>query len=153
MKTRHRALLIVLASLLLGVATDSQTTYLTMKSAMSSLEYASSGIGSLNMDQQSLIDRWLNRWTAVAIKVSSGTSYTNIEEKQTITENAEGKILILEDGSIWLVEGVDQVDSSLWLETEDVVVIHAEHPIAGFKYTIVNTDDHDKVLAKYLGDE
>lgn len=79
-------------------------------------------------------------------------AYSNTGEKQFITENAHGKILILSDGSIWEVEEVDTVDSGLWLATEDVIVMRAEKPLACFDYTIINTEENaEKVQAKYLG--
>ena len=121
---------------------------------MSEQEYAASGIGSLTPIQRSVIDGWLNRWTTAVMSVSSGSTYANTGEKQSIEENADGKILILDDDSIWLVEGTDQVDSALCLATEDVIVTDARHPVGGFKYSIINTEEHgEHVLAKYLGQE
>lgn len=124
-----------------------------MQSAMSEQEYASSGIGGLRPDQQNAIDRWLNRWTARALGFSCAGTYTNTGEKLSIEENADGRVIILDDESIWLVQGVDQVDSALWLATEDVIVIDAKRPVATFKYTIINTEQDEQVLAKYLGQE
>jgi hypothetical protein len=45
-------------------------------------------------------------------------------------------MLILDDESIWLVETVDQVDSSLCLPTEDAFVIDAQHPVAGGRIVV-----------------
>jgi hypothetical protein len=85
--------------------------------------------------------------------MSESIGIHNTGEKQSIEENADGKILILDDHSIWLVEGVDQVDSALWLVPDDVIVIDAKRPTANFRYTIINTDEKEQTLARYLGQE
>jgi hypothetical protein len=130
-----------------------QGSSLTLRSVMSQREYAASGISGLSPAQQNVIDVWLNHWTTAAMTVSCGGTYSNTGERQSIEENADGRILILDDDSLWLVESVDRVDSSLWLSTEDVIVIDAKHPVAGFKYMIINTEDKEQVLAKYLGQD
>jgi hypothetical protein len=81
-------------------------------------------------------------------------SYGSTGEKNFIKENADGKILILSDGSIWEVEQVDTVDSSLWLAADDIVVMRADRAIGCFSYTLINANERaEKVLAKYLGRE
>lgn len=78
--------------------------------------------------------------------------YSNTGEKESITENADGKILILSDGSMWEVTEVDVIDSSLWLPVDDVIVMRAENPVGCFAYTIINASEHaEKVQAQYLG--
>ncbi len=49
-----------------------------------------------------------------------------------------GEILVLEDGSVWRVDPVDAVDTSLWLPTEEVVACDD---------TIINTDNGEKADA------
>lgn len=79
-------------------------------------------------------------------------TYLNTGEKEFISDNAHGTILILSDGSIWQVTDVDVIDSSLWLPSDDVIVMRAEDPVACFGYLIINTDEHaEEVHAKYLG--
>ncbi len=78
--------------------------------------------------------------------------YSNAGEKEWITDNADGKILILSDGSMWEIMGVDTVDSSLWLPVDDVIVMRADKPVACFTYTIIDASEQaEKVQAKYLG--
>ncbi len=43
--------------------------------------------------------------------------------------------------SIWQIDSVDTVDSSLWLETDDVTVCDGK---------LINTDDHSNVGAHRL---
>lgn len=79
-------------------------------------------------------------------------AYSNTGEKEWITENADGSVLILSDNSMWQVAQVDTVDSSLWLPVDDVIVVRAESPAGCFAYTIINASEHaEKVQAQYLG--
>jgi len=50
----------------------------------------------------------------------------------------DGKIVKLEDGSVWEVDAVDAIDSMLWLPTTDVIVCDGK---------LINTDDNEKVDA------
>jgi hypothetical protein len=149
----HRALIAFAFLLALPVPAKEQGASTTIKSAMTSSEYSASGIASLGPQQQAALDHWLNRFALSLFNISCGGGvYNNIDEKQSIENNAEGRILILDDDSIWLVESVDRVDSSLWLETEDVVVTKAKGS-NGFDYTIIDLDDKESVHAKYLGND
>lgn len=49
-----------------------------------------------------------------------------------------GEIVKLEDGSLWQIDLVDQIDTSLWLPTTDIVVC---------SYKLINTDDNESVGA------
>lgn len=50
----------------------------------------------------------------------------------------DGQIVKLEDGSIWKVDAVDAIDSSLWLPTTDIIVCEDK---------LVNTEDNETVSA------
>jgi hypothetical protein len=78
--------------------------------------------------------------------------YLYTGEKEFISENADGKILILSDGSMWEVSEIDTIDSALWLVADDVVVMRADNPIGCFDHIIINASEHaEKAQAKYLG--
>ena len=65
--------------------------------------------------------------------------YSGVGESHTLdTVGADGEILKLDDGSIWQVSSVDQVDTSLWLATEDILVIDSKNP--SYPYLRINTD-------------
>jgi hypothetical protein len=70
-----------------------------------------------------------------------------------ISTNGEGKIITLEDGSMWQINSIDQVDTVLWLPVTDITVIADPNPIGDYKYILVNKDDGEKAHAKYLGRE
>lgn len=50
----------------------------------------------------------------------------------------DGEIVILEDGSVWQVDLVDAIDSSLWLPTSDIIACEDK---------LINTDDNESVDA------
>lgn len=49
---------------------------------------------------------------------------------------SNGEIIVLEDGSIWEVDGIDTITSSLWLPISNVAVCGS---------TMINTDSGEKV--------
>jgi hypothetical protein len=78
--------------------------------------------------------------------------YSETGVKQSISENADGKILILSDGSMWEVTEIDTTDSALWLPVDDVIVMRADNPAGCFLYTVIDASEHaEKVQAQYLG--
>ncbi|MDH4569988.1 hypothetical protein E8E95_25200 [Pseudomonas sp. BN414] len=52
-----------------------------------------------------------------------------------------GEVVTLEDGSVWLVDDVDTVDSSLWLPTTDIVACDGK---------LINIDDDESVWAERI---
>ena len=51
---------------------------------------------------------------------------------------ADGKIVILEDGSVWEIDDADTVDTNLWLAMSEIVVCDDK---------LINTDDGETVDA------
>jgi hypothetical protein len=39
----------------------------------------------------------------------------------------------------------------LWLPITDIVILKADSPIGDYNYVLLNKDDREKALAKYLG--
>ena len=70
-----------------------------------------------------------------------------------IGSNANGKIITLEDGSIWQIAELDQIDTQLWLPVTDITVISDRSPVGEYRYILINKDDGEKAHAKYLGHE
>jgi hypothetical protein len=64
------------------------------------------------------------------------------------TVSSGGKILTLEDGSIWEVSPIDVIYSAIWLPISNIVVVEDSGP---HPYKLINTDDGETVNAKYLG--
>jgi hypothetical protein len=59
-----------------------------------------------------------------------------------------GKIVILEDGSLWEVSPIDTIHSAIWLPVSNIVVVEDSGP---YPYKLINADDGEAVNAKYLG--
>jgi len=55
--------------------------------------------------------------------------------------HADGKIVILEDGTVWEIDDVDTVDTALWLPTTEIVVCDDK---------LINTDDDETVGARRI---
>jgi hypothetical protein len=73
----------------------------------------------------------------VALKPSGGCS-----SGHWISSNIdEGKYIKLEDGSLWEVDGVDTVDSSLWLELDNITACDGK---------LINTDEKESVEARRI---
>ncbi len=67
-------------------------------------------------------------------------------EEDTLTEvSGSGAILEMMSGQIYKVDEADQVDSGLWLATEDVLICSQTLTIKGKKFTnykIINKDSN-----------
>jgi hypothetical protein len=84
----------------------------------------------------------------------SGTAptYTGSGSGHRIRSTADsGAVVVLEDGSMWGINAIDRIDTSLWLPIGNITILKASPPVGEYKYSLVNTDDKDKALAKYLG--
>ncbi|MDX9834326.1 MAG: hypothetical protein RBT36_03830 [Desulfobulbus sp.] len=51
---------------------------------------------------------------------------------------SDGRIVILEDGSVWEVDPIDRIDSMLWLPVSEIVACDDK---------LINTDDGETVDA------
>ncbi|MBA3353212.1 MAG: hypothetical protein H0U23_12480 [Blastocatellia bacterium] len=61
------------------------------------------------------------------------------------SKTSGGEIITLEDGSIWQIDPLDRIDTSLWLPTSDITVVEADGG-----YLLINTDDGEKAHATLL---
>jgi len=70
-----------------------------------------------------------------------------------IHDNSDGKIITLEDGSLWQIDPLDQVDTMLWLPATSITVVRDSHALGDYIYLFVNKDDGERAHAKFLGRE
>ncbi|HEY7090200.1 MAG TPA: hypothetical protein VH518_19035 [Tepidisphaeraceae bacterium] len=142
---------------------------LRIQDVMTPQESVAAGIDKLTPAQRAAMEAWLNRYTAAVIRIAATSQepqrvaaeaqshkaqgYAGLGGGHWIKTNGEGKIIVLEDGSTWEVEAVDQIDSLLWLPVTDISVVLARDPIGEYRYTLINKEDGEKVLAKYVGSE
>jgi hypothetical protein len=57
----------------------------------------------------------------------------------------DGSIVTLEDGSVWQIDPLDQIDTTLWLPMTEITVVET-----GSGYLLINTDDGEKAHARLL---
>jgi hypothetical protein len=68
----------------------------------------------------------------VAVSPQPQSAYARIGTGHWIDEvSNNGRFITLEDGSLWDVQSIDQVDTALWLPITDITVRLADHPIGG----------------------
>lgn len=67
---------------------------------------------------------------------------------QEISSN--GKFILLEDGSIWEVDDVDQVFTSIWLPVTEVVIVARRYK-GVVLYEMLNTDDGESAFVRFAG--
>ncbi len=79
----------------------------------------------------------------------SGQLYGITGSGHWIEDNHDGEIIILEDGSIWGISPLDQIDSMLWLPVTDITVLDNSNLL--YPYKLVNTEDDEIVEARLLG--
>ena len=82
----------------------------------------------------------LKRVTAIAIAcvLASGSAAACEDGHWIDSVTSDGRIVILEDGSVWEVDSIDRIDSMLWLPTSDIVACDDK---------LINTDDDEVVDA------
>jgi hypothetical protein len=69
-----------------------------------------------------------------------------------VKENIDrGKMFLLEDGSLWEVDRFEKLDAMLWLKMSNITVVESNDGMPGYNYLLINTDDGEKVHAKYIG--
>jgi hypothetical protein len=61
------------------------------------------------------------------------------------SKSDDGTIITLEDGSVWQVDPLDRIDTSLWLPITDITVVESDDG-----YLLINTDDGEKAHAELL---
>jgi len=57
----------------------------------------------------------------------------------------DGSIVTLEDGSVWQIDPLDQIDTALWLPITEITVVETSGD-----YLLINTDDGEKAHARLL---
>jgi hypothetical protein len=147
------------AGILGGLALAQSDLRVTLDNVMTRAELRATGIAGLTPAQRVALDRWISEYASRLIRAaradsasSSSATYTGGTSGHWIESKGEdGDLIVLEDDSVWAINSLDQIDTVLWLPTSDVTVVKANSPVGEYKYTLVNTDDKENALAKYLG--
>ena len=131
---------------------------------MTTAEMRATGIAQLTPAQREALDDWLTKYTLRIIEVSlkpklagassgSGSgAYGGVGSGHWISSNdSDGAVITLEDGSVWQISSGDQIDTALWLPITDITVVQATSPVGEYKYELIDAEDHEKASAKYIG--
>lgn len=79
---------------------------------------------------------------AAVLFAVSGAAFAGCETGHWIqSKSDDGSIIIIEDGSVWQVDPVDTIDSSLWLVTDEIVACDDK---------LIDTDDGTTVEATHI---
>lgn len=153
------------AAVLGGLALAQTQPFITIDKVMTGEELRATGVEGLTAAQRSALDKWLSEYTLRVFQVAqadgkapvtgsgaASPTYTGGGGGHWIRSTADdGAIIILEDGSMWGISSVDRVDTMLWLPVSSVTILKASPAVGDYKYSLINTDDKEKALAKYLG--
>jgi hypothetical protein len=159
---------LLIAVLLSGPAFAQSTPIIAMDKVMTAEELKAAGLDTLTPAQRSALDQWLSEYTVKLIQLAqrpdkpapsaslgAGTAaptYTGASAGHWIRSKANnGDMITLEDGSIWEINPIDRIDTVLWLPITNITVLKASQPVGDYQYLLVNKDDGEKALAKFLG--
>jgi hypothetical protein len=78
---------------------------------------------------------------------SSANIYVNTGDHALRDKSDDGSVLLLDDGSVWVVALVDRVNTGLWLAPSSIAVNEG----SGAAYELVNADDQETAEANYIG--
>ena len=92
----------------------------------------------------------LEQYKMLLANALRGPAYGAVGDGHWVQEKiGHGEYILMEDGSLWEISSLDRIDTALWLNTENIVVI--ENTSGLLPYKLINTDTGDVVEAKYLG--
>ncbi len=76
--------------------------------------------------------------------------YTKIHEEHWLRDKLDaGRIVVLEDESIWEVHPSDRVVTRRWLRISTITVKHTQKEV--FPYVLSNSTERENARANYLG--
>jgi hypothetical protein len=65
--------------------------------------------------------------------------------------SSNGRIVTLEDESVWEIETLSRIETALWLPVSEIVIRPARDYVGDYRYVLINKDEGETALAKYLG--
>ncbi len=129
---------------------------LRVEQVMTQAEMQETGIARLTAVEREALSRWLSQYTLRVLRVGASQTntrvYSGLGGGHWVSNKIDsGNIIVLEDGSMWEIQSIDRIFTRLWLRITAITVLEASTPIGDYRYRLVNTDDNESVLAKYLG--
>jgi hypothetical protein len=152
----------VFCSIVLGFVTTTRaaTTQpiaqgIQIDQVMTKEEEKSTGIAKLSPKEREALEKWLLRFARVAMEIGEKNfhnipaAYGGVNHEHWIKTVIEaGKVFQLEDGSIWLISPLNNVDAMIWIVTEKMVVVDSGDPI--YPYKLINEDGNSTAGAKLI---
>jgi hypothetical protein len=157
--------LALFGTLLASLAASQSQPLITVDKVMTGEELRTTGVGTLTASQRATLDRWLSEYTLKVFQYAQGSekpasagtassNYTGSGGGHWIkSKSGNGSMIVLEDGSMWEINSLDRIDTALWLPISNITILKASQPVGDYNYTLVNKDDGEKALAKFLGKE
>lgn len=81
---------------------------------------------------------------AVCLFICSAAVLANVRKTFISSKSDDGAVLKMGDGSVWVVDEVDRVDSSVWLAADSVIIDDDSNSCAHVQ--IINTDEDDEAV-------
>jgi len=79
----------------------------------------------------------------LSLLLLSAGAYADCESGHWLqTKNDQGSILTLEDGSVWMVINGGEIDSQLWLESDEILICDDS--------TFINKDEDNEQVSVQL---
>ena len=81
----------------------------------------------------------ISRALLLALALSASPAWACESGHWVSSVSDDGGVVILEDGSVWLVNAVDQIDTALWLPTTEITACPDK---------LINTEDGEVAVAR-----
>lgn len=157
MRIQPKFLQLILFSLTIIAVTfvnaDNKLNSIKIEKLMSPQEQKETGISKLTFKEREALNRWLRKYSMTLIQSMSNLGeYNGIGSGHWVSKKSDGgRLITLEDRSLWEIYSIDRIYTTLWLNKTSITVIECDFPVGDYKYYLINTDDGEKALAKYLG--
>jgi len=154
MKAKIRPIFFILITLLLNVSIVMAQGKFVLKldKIMTPEEQKRTGVAKLSKSEREALEQWLTNWTLKVIQkatASTSQTYAGVGGGHWVSKKIDGgKFLKLEDGSLWEISPIDRINTSLWLITEEIIVIESGNPL--YPYKLINSDSGNAAEAKLI---
>jgi len=79
--------------------------------------------------------------------------YLRVHEEHWLRDKQEeGRIIVLEDDSVWQVHPADRQATARWLRISTIIVKDTEKRKEQYPYLLTNTTEGERARASYLGE-
>jgi hypothetical protein len=145
------AILILLAAVYFDTSARAQQP-LPLDKIMSKEDQQAIGVPQMSDAQRAALERWATGFALQVVAASNkkaGGAYAGATDGHWVKSKIDGgKIIQLEDGSMWQISPIDKIETTLWLPTEGITIIESKNPT--FPYKLINGDGRSSAEAKFI---